>query len=327
MEPLISTIVPIYKVEKYLRTCVDSILDQTYKNTEVVLVEDGSPDDCGKICDEYSHKDPRVKVIHKKNGGLSDARNCGLDAATGEYISFVDSDDWIDPDLFRQAMELAPFSVLVFGCTDVYEQTGRSVPNRLNTSKRSVTWSTDPQIIKEMVDRSLFGYACNKIYHRSIIGSSRFKDIALREDLLFNLEVLARAERLSILDVPGYHYYHRENSLLTGAYSGPVPDITGVARSFLKIHPQLDPAAETEISNNIIKTYLLDALHKYVFKNGALTDKQRKTQLRSIVRDRQLRAHLRPCPGDETLFRLLTLSYQLRWSAPLYCALKRMWRP
>lgn len=327
MEPLISTIVPIYKVEKYLRACVDSILDQTYKNIEVILVDDGSPDDCGKICDEYSHKDPRIKVIHKENGGLSDARNCGLDAATGEYISFIDSDDRIDPDLFRQAMERAPFSVLVFGCTDIYAQTGRSVPNRLNTSKRSVTWSADPQIIKEMVERSLFGYAWNKIYHRSIIGSSRFKDIALREDLLFNLEVLARVERISILNVPGYHYYHREDSLLTGTYSGPVPDITEVARSFLKIHPQLDPAVETEISNSIIKTYLLDALHKFVFRNGTLTDAQRKALLRSMIQDRLLRAHLQFCPGDGNLFRLLTLSYKLRWSAPLYGYLIRMWKP
>ena len=95
MEPLISVIVPVYGVEAYLNQCIDSILAQTHKNLEIILVDDGSPDRCPTICDEYARKDSRVRVIHKKNGGLSDARNAGLEIATGEYIGFVDSDDWI----------------------------------------------------------------------------------------------------------------------------------------------------------------------------------------------------------------------------------------
>src|SRR5665647_2657921 len=99
--PLISIIVPIYKVENYIRNCVDSILNQTYKNLEVILVDDGSTDNCGNICDEYSLKDNRIKTIHKKNGGLSSARNAGLDVAKGEYIGFIDSDDWIEKDMYE----------------------------------------------------------------------------------------------------------------------------------------------------------------------------------------------------------------------------------
>ncbi|HEY8803664.1 MAG TPA: glycosyltransferase, partial [Clostridium sp.] len=99
--PLISIIVPIYKVEVYIRNCVDSILNQTYKNLEIILVDDGSPDNCGNICEEYSSKDKRIKVIHKKNGGLSSARNAGLDIASGEYIGFIDSDDWIEGDMYE----------------------------------------------------------------------------------------------------------------------------------------------------------------------------------------------------------------------------------
>lgn len=94
MNPLISIIVPIYKVEKYLKRCVDSILDQTYANIEIILVDDGSPDQCDIICDTYQKNDKRVKVIHKENGGLSDARNAAIPLAKGEYISFIDSDDW-----------------------------------------------------------------------------------------------------------------------------------------------------------------------------------------------------------------------------------------
>ena len=92
----ISVVVPVYNVEKYLRKCIDSIINQTYKNLEIILVDDGSPDKCGEICDEYAKKDNRVKVIHKKNAGVSSARNDGIDNATGEYIIFVDSDDWLE---------------------------------------------------------------------------------------------------------------------------------------------------------------------------------------------------------------------------------------
>jgi glycosyltransferase involved in cell wall biosynthesis len=103
---LISVIVPIYKTEKYIRRCVDSILMQTYKNLEIILVDDGSPDKCPEICDEYAKKDNRVKVIHKQNGGLASARTAGLDMATGCYIGTVDSDDWIENQTYETAMAI-----------------------------------------------------------------------------------------------------------------------------------------------------------------------------------------------------------------------------
>ena len=101
MEDLISIIIPVYKVEKYIYKCIDSVLNQTYKNLEIILVDDGSPDKCPEICEEYAKKDNRIKIIHKKNGGLSDARNAGLKVATGKYIGFVDSDDYIEKDMYQ----------------------------------------------------------------------------------------------------------------------------------------------------------------------------------------------------------------------------------
>ena len=105
MDKLISVIVPIYNVEKYLTKCIESIINQTYKNLEIILVDDGSPDKSPIICDEYAKKDNRIKVIHKKNGGLSDARNYGMSLATGEYISFIDSDDYIDEEMYEKHMK------------------------------------------------------------------------------------------------------------------------------------------------------------------------------------------------------------------------------
>lgn len=105
--PLISVIVPVYKVEEYLARCVDSILGQTYRNLEILLVDDGSPDRCGEICEEYAARDTRIRVIHKENGGLSSARNAAIDVAQGEYLGFVDSDDWIEPETYEALLEMA----------------------------------------------------------------------------------------------------------------------------------------------------------------------------------------------------------------------------
>lgn len=106
-DKLISIIIPVYNVERYLRECIDSIIAQTYKNLEIILVDDGSSDKSGEICDEYSKKDSRIKVIYKKNGGLSDARNVALDIAKGDYIGFIDSDDYIEKDMFQILYNLA----------------------------------------------------------------------------------------------------------------------------------------------------------------------------------------------------------------------------
>lgn len=124
---VISVIVPIYKVEQYLRQCVDSILNQTHRALEVILVDDGSPDGSGKICDEYAARDSRVRVIHKENGGLSDARNAGIDIARGDYIAFVDSDDWLEPDTYESmlaAMEKYQAKLVCAGRFDNSDETG-----------------------------------------------------------------------------------------------------------------------------------------------------------------------------------------------------------
>lgn len=125
--PLVSIIVPIYKVEPYLRRCVDSIVCQTYTNLEIILVDDGSPDTCPQICDEYANKDKRIVVIHKKNGGLSDARNAGLNSCKGEYISFIDSDDYVDYDFIESLIEPIKKIHMILSSPTTYPLTKKKV--------------------------------------------------------------------------------------------------------------------------------------------------------------------------------------------------------
>ena len=124
--PCVSVIVPVYKVAAYLPRCVDSILAQTWRNLEIILVDDGSPDECGSICDVYAEKDPRIRVIHKENGGLSSARNAGLDTASGEYIGFVDSDDWIEPEMYARMLALMEKYDAKMVCAGRYDVDGRT---------------------------------------------------------------------------------------------------------------------------------------------------------------------------------------------------------
>ena len=131
MNELISIIVPVYKVEPYLNKCVDSIINQTYKNIEIILVDDGSPDNCGKICDDYTKKDSRIKVIHKKNGGLSDARNYGIEASIGDYIMFVDSDDYISANMCEILLKTAKkYNADIINCN--FEEVFSNAESRIN---------------------------------------------------------------------------------------------------------------------------------------------------------------------------------------------------
>ena len=167
--PRISVIVPVYNVEQYLPRCVESILAQTYENLEILLVDDGTKDNCGAICDAYARQDERVKVIHKENGGLSSARNAGIDVSTGEYFSFVDSDDWIEPDMYEKMMALTEkygVRLVCAGRWDVSSETGEKTPG-LCPPKEEV-------ISGEALVRRIFHWenidsaAWDKLYHKSL---------------------------------------------------------------------------------------------------------------------------------------------------------------
>ena len=255
----ISVIVPIFKVEQYLENCINSIINQTYENLEIILVDDGSPDNCGAICDELAIKDNRIKVIHKENGGLSSARNAGLDIATGDLIAFIDSDDWIEPEMLTVLERIlsennADFSVcgMIADFGDAVIKNKSSVSNVVKVNK--------PEIFNLILNAPTFyGYAWNKLYRREIIGDLRFDESLMScEDLDFCVRLAAKSNSAVFTNEKFYHYMQHSASM-TGE--------TGYSTrklSVLKAYENILPYYEKYNSENlsiIRKNYLKIAIN------------------------------------------------------------------
>lgn len=219
---LISVIVPIYKIERYISRCIESILCQSYQKLEIILVDDGSPDECGAICDEYAMKDDRIIVIHKKNGGLSDARNAGLDAATGEYILFVDGDDYIDNDLIETAVPylIEGYQSVSFGYYS--EDESGQVLNEYIGKFDSTEFKSERDrllfICNELTDYRIPWSAWSQFFSREIIEmhSLRFennKEI-FAEDLYFSLCYFPFVYKAIHIKKCLYHYLIRSDSIM-----------------------------------------------------------------------------------------------------------------
>ncbi len=210
----ISVIVPVYNVEEYLARCVDSVLAQTYENLEVILVDDGATDTSGTICDDFAAKDSRVKVIHKENGGLSSARNTGLEAATGECIAFVDSDDWIEPDAYAHLLGLMEKHQVKLVCGGRYDVSGKTGQRTVGLCPRR-----EEVISGEELAGRIFLWdgcdssACDKLYHRSLLKNFRYPEGKVCEDVPVTYKIVLQADLVAMSDKPFYNYYHRPGSI------------------------------------------------------------------------------------------------------------------
>lgn len=215
-QPLISVIVPVYNVEQFLPRCVDSILAQTYQNLEIILVDDGARDASGRICDEYAAKDTRIRVIHKENGGLSSARNAGIDAARGEYLAFVDSDDWIEPDTYQHMLERMVQYGVKLVCAGRYDVNGKTGEKTLGLCPKQETCIT----AEEMLGRIFLWDGCDssawdKLYHRSLFAEFRYPVGKICEDVATTYKIVLLAGQAVLCDKPVYNYYHRPGSITT----------------------------------------------------------------------------------------------------------------
>lgn len=215
-KPNISIIVPIYNVELYLHRCVDSLLRQTYKNFELILVDDGSPDNCGAICDEYAAADSRICVIHKPNGGLSDARNAGLEVVQGEYIAFVDSDDWVAKDYLERLMAtLIDTGADICEC-DVLRTSGEEICPEQGTP---VVYETAEALLQLIHDGVFRQYVWNKLYRREVIADILFPKGKTNEDEFWTYQVFGNAKMVAKISDVLYFYFQRPGSIMGETYS------------------------------------------------------------------------------------------------------------
>jgi len=223
-EKLVSIIVPIYNVEDYLEECIDSILNQTYVRYEVILVDDGSTDKCSKICDRYAENDLRVKVIHKQNGGLSDARNAGIDSACGEYITFIDSDDYVDADYLKVLV-----LILERENADIVQGQYTFQRKLLGTGKNQVNClSSDESLRNYLLFKKVLPSVCMKLYRTTLFENIRFPKGRINEDTCTTYKLLLQAKKYVCIERHLYYYRIRQSSIMHSGFSPQKIDILNI---------------------------------------------------------------------------------------------------
>lgn len=258
--PTISIIVPVYKVEPFLQKCINSILSQTYQNLEIILVDDGSPDSCPSICDSYALKDKRVRVIHKPNGGLSSARNAGLDIAKGDYIGFVDSDDWIESTMYEEMISLMQEKDLdVAFCAANIIENGEKIETRFAYHPNGTVLSKE-DVIQATIEDRYMSYAWMKLYHRRCWNGVRFPEGRLFEDVGAVYLAYSNAEKpIGFIGKGLYNYvknptgltYQRKPETLYHLYLGKAEQL-----EYARLHcPEAVPKCEALAARFALGTY------------------------------------------------------------------------
>jgi len=228
--PKVSIVIPVYNTEKYLCQCIDSVIHQTYRNLDIILVDDGSVDDSSRICDEYARQDGRVRVIHQDNHGSAEARNRGITAASGEYIMFIDSDDWVDVEMCESMIDaLKHFEVQSVMCAYVREYPNTSLPKILH-SENTVWTGRDFQRricgpiqgeLRNPENLDCYSMMCGKLYPLEAVKGISVKDLRLigsSEDTLYNFEAYFNIDRMVYLNTPFYHYRKLFSASVSGSY-------------------------------------------------------------------------------------------------------------
>ncbi len=282
-KPLISIIVPVYNVEKYIRRCVDSLINQTYNNLEIILVDDGSPDNSGAICDEYAEMDRRVKVIHKENGGVSSARNVGLDNVHGKYVGFVDADDYIDLHMYEVLYDnlVNNDADISMGIYAMENSAGEFIPH-YNHDVLDVF--DKAQTISEMLRQVKYTCSlCDKIFSVKLIGNLRFDEtVSHNEDLLFAYQLMKESNRAVYMSSPMYYYCNNEQSASRVVFSDKNTTMlkaqTIVLEDIKENLSEIYDVALTEYVKTVI--FNLNTIAKSGYQNKEYIEK-----LRKIVKD------------------------------------------
>ena len=222
-EDLISIVIPVYKVEKYLEKCIESVLKQTYTNLQIILVDDGSPDNCGKICDEYAKRDSRIDVIHKVNGGLSEARNVGISKAKGRYIGFVDSDDYIKENMYEILLNLIKKYDADVSICNLYDVIDES--EYIRNKENGIREYSRLDILKEvLLDKNIQSYAWNKLYKKELFDEVKYPIGKKYEDIGTTFYIFEKCNKIVVTSEPEYYYLKRSDSLVNNVTESTVFD-------------------------------------------------------------------------------------------------------
>lgn len=276
MESLISVIVPAYNIENYIERSIRSIMDQTYQNLEIIIVDDGSKDSTGTIIDRLAKEDSRIIPVHKTNGGVSAARNTALDMVKGDYIGFVDGDDYIEKDMYERLL----FNAIKYKADISHCGYQMVFPNRVDYyyDTKEIRIQNQYQGILDLIkaDKVEPGL-CNKLYKRELIGENRLnKEIKINEDLLFNYDIFKKSQKAIFEDIPMYHYIVRSNSAAT---------------SNINIHKMEDPLKVIQImmEQEEDEVYLLlEKRYAYLLeKIASMKLHNKEHQLRKVQKQRQ----------------------------------------
>lgn len=268
---MISIIIPVYNVERYLEECIISVVNQTFSDLEIILVDDGSKDNSPLICDNWAKKDSRIKVVHKNNGGLSSARNAGLDVATGDYIGFVDSDDIIDKDMYQNLFlainndkSIGMSSCMIKAFYDNYLQDSHDYKTSWKVSETRIIESS--KFAELLLPTTRNFTVCSKLFKHNVIKDVRFEEGILNEDSVFIFELSKRVEEqnVSLVEIPFYGYYYRQR-LNSICHSSEVPIEPSVYRNFTKMIDYYKDTNNLRMKD-VISRYLALRSYKYLKK-------------------------------------------------------------
>ena len=288
MEPKISVIVPIYQVESYLEDCIQSIINQTYGNLEIILINDGSTDQCPRICDKYQAMDNRVRVIHKENGGISTARNRGLDEATGEYVTYVDGDDTIDENMLTvlyqnmKSYEKCNISCCFFD--EVWQTKDIASISQEVISKQKLEYLDQIEAIKKTLYQK--GTDCcvwGKLYRKEVFDKVRFPEGKIYEDFAVMYQIFEQADHVVFSDYQGYHYLQRDNSIIRTTFSDKKMCLVDFAveneACIRENYPQLYQAA---VSRTVRASF-----HLYLQIPGTKEYKHMRQRVEKVIKERR----------------------------------------
>ena len=270
-QELISVIVPVYNVEKYVERCIRSLTQQTYRNIEIIVVDDGSPDNAGALCDELSRCDKRIRVIHQKNQGLSGARNTGINEAKGAYLAFVDSDDWVQEDLLETLYKLLiEYNAQIAACgTEIVDDNGHIAYFSDNLEEIKV-FSTEEAMNELPLDEKIRNVAWNKLYKKELFNDIRFPVGMIFEDIATTFRLIDKAKTIVYYGKPLYCYYKSESSILRSEFSAKWFDkVTACkmrAEYYQEHHPEISDRVSLYYIRSVLNTLAYSSKKKKAYK-------------------------------------------------------------